>query len=319
MDSKIGRVIAIEEAFQNKFVSEKYPAQWQQATERMTQGKLFDVGEERIARMDEAGIDFQILSLSSPGVQTFDLQTAEELGGKSNDWLAGIIEKYPQRFGAFASLPTQDGRRAADELEKRVKQNFAGALINGHTDGKLIDDKHFWPIYERAQALDVPIYLHPANAPQPIIDTYYKDHPELVGAAWGWAVDVATQTLRMMVSGVFDEFPKLKFIIGHMGELIPFHLQRITKATSMQNKKMKKTVAEYMQTNVWITTSGVFEHAALTCALSTLGIDRILFSVDDPFASNEEAMRFLKTTPLSDEDRRKLAHGNAERIMKLPF
>jgi predicted TIM-barrel fold metal-dependent hydrolase len=296
-----------------------------QVAEGMIGARLREVGAERIALMDAAGIDFQVLSHHSPGVQAFDLTTAQSLAAKSNDWLAEQVSKYPKRFGAFAALPTQDGTIAAKELEQRVtRDGFLGGLINGHTNGKLLDDKSFWPIFETAQKLDVPIYLHPANAPEPILQTYYKDMPALAGP-WGWAVDTATQTLRMMAAGVFDEYPKLKFIIGHMGELIPFHLLRISNGLDLMRRalgeksglRMKKTVADYMHENVFITTSGVFQHAALMCAVSTLGIERILFSVDYPFEENEDAIRFLQTSPLSDSDRRKLAHENAERVLRI--
>jgi predicted TIM-barrel fold metal-dependent hydrolase len=322
---KIGRVIALEEAFSNTFITDHYAKPMAQMLETMTGGRLREVGQERIALMDAAGIDFQVLSHQSPGVQTFDLQTAQSLATKSNDWIAENVSKYPKRFGAFAALPTQDGELAAKELELRVtRDRFLGGLINGHTNGKFLDDKSFWPIFETAQKLDVPIYLHPANAPEAILQTYYKDMPALAGP-WGWAVDTATQTLRMMAAGVFDEYPKLKFIIGHMGELIPFHLLRISNALELMRKgmgeksglRMKKTVADYMHENVYITTSGVFQHAALTCAVQTLGIERILFSVDYPFEENEEAIRFLHTSPLSDSDRRKLAHENAERVLRI--
>jgi predicted TIM-barrel fold metal-dependent hydrolase len=322
---KLGRVIALEEAFSNAFISEHQAKGMAQLAGSAIGAQLREVGAERIALMDAAGIDFQVLSHHSPGVQTFDLKTAQSLAAQSNDWLAEAISKHPKRFGGFAALPTQDGEVAAKELELRVtRDGFLGGLINGHTNGKLLDDKSFWPIFETAQKLDVPIYLHPANAPEPILQTYYKDIPALAGP-WGWAVDTATQTLRMMAAGVFDEYPNLKFIIGHMGELIPFHLVRISNGLDLMRRtlgeksgiRMKKTVADYMHENVFITTSGVFQHAALMCAVSTLGIERILFSVDYPFEENDEAMRFLQTSPLSDSDRRKLAHENAERVLRI--
>jgi len=328
-EKSVSRVIALEEAFLHPKLMELYPPSYMKLLD-MIKGNLTDVGPERIRRMDAAGIDLQVLSHVQPGVQCLDTDTAIRISREVNDWLGGVVKQYPERFAGFAMLPTQSPKDAADELERTVLQfGFKGALINGHTHGRYLDDDLFSPILERAQMLDVPIYIHPTDPPQAITDIYYKDFPAMT-QSWGWQVETGTHLLRIMSSGVFDRYPRLKIIIGHMGELIPYNLQRINKALTLGNwlldsqregtgvvSVMKKSVYYYMRENVFITTSGVCDHAALNCAVTELGIDNILFSVDDPFGDNFEAMEFLNTTQLSKEDREKLAHGNAERVLKL--
>jgi predicted TIM-barrel fold metal-dependent hydrolase len=324
-------IIALEEAFLHPKLRELYPPSYVKLL-GMVNDRLTDVGPERIRRMDAAGIDLQVLSHVQPGVQILDRDTAIQLSREINDWLGGIIKEYPTRFAAFAMLPTQSPEDAADELERTVTQlGFKGALINGHTNGLYMDDLSFSPLFERAQALDVPIYIHPTDPPQTIMDTYYKDYPALT-QSWGWQVETGTHLLRLMSGGVFDRYPRLKIIIGHMGELIPFNIKRINTALTMGNwllasqskdngvagqKGMQQSVYYYMRQNVFITTSGVFDEAALQCAIAELGIDNILFSVDDPFGDNFEGVDFLNKAKLSAEDREKLAHGNAERVLKL--
>jgi predicted TIM-barrel fold metal-dependent hydrolase len=273
-----------------------------------------------------------VLSHTQPGVQTLERDLAIRLSKEVNDWLGEIVQTYPARFAGFAMLPTQSPRDAADELERTVTQfGFKGALINGHTQGHYLDEDAFSPIFERAQALDVPIYIHPTDPPPTVTDTYYRDYPAMA-QGWGWQVETGTHLLRLMCGGVFDRYPHLKVIVGHMGELIPFTLERINLAVTMGSwllasqqrssgaaapKAVQKSIDYYMRQNVFITTSGVFDHAALNCAITALGIDRILFSVDDPFGDNFTAVKFLNEAQLSTQDREKLAHGNAERVLRL--
>jgi predicted TIM-barrel fold metal-dependent hydrolase len=327
----LARVIALEEHFMHPKLRELYPASWVKVLD-MVKGRLTDVGPERIRRMDAAGIDLQVLSHVEPGVQTLEPNVAIRLSREVNDWLGTVIQEHPTRFGGFATLPTQSPMDAADELERTVSElGFKGALINGHTNGQYLDEDSFSPIFDRAQALDVPIYIHPTDPPQAIIDTYYKDCPAMM-QSWGWQVETGTHLLRLISRGVFDRFPNLKIIVGHMGELIPFGLKRINNGLTMGNwllasqsktdesaeqRCMRKSVFYYMRTNVFITTSGVFDQAALNCAVAELGIDSILFSVDDPFGDNFEAVDFLNKAQLSKKDKERLAHENAERILKL--
>jgi predicted TIM-barrel fold metal-dependent hydrolase len=319
------RVIALEEAFLHPKLRELYPAPYVRLLDMV--GDRLTVGPERICRMDAAGIDLQVLSHVQPGVQTLACDLAIRLSREVNDWLAVAIGDYPTRFAGFAMLPTQSPMDAADELERTVTLlGFKGALINGHTQGRYLDDETFAPILERAQALDVPIYIHPTDPPQAIVDTYYKNSPALM-QVWGWQVETGTHLLRLISSGVFDRYPRLKIIVGHMGELIPFTLKRINSGLTMgnwllasQSKEwmgMQKSVSYYMRANVFITTSGFFDQAALNCAIAELGIDNILFSVDDPFGDNFEGVDFLRKARLPDEDKEKLAYKNAERVLKL--
>ncbi len=330
-EKSVARIISLEEHFLHPKLRELYPASWVKLLD-MVKGRLTDVGPERIRRMDAAGIDLQVLSHAQPGVQTLERNAAIRLSTEINDWLGAVIREYPTRFAGFAMLPTQSPIDAADELERTVSQlGFKGALINGHTNGRYLDDDSFSPILERAQALEVPIYIHPTDPPQAIIDIYYKDCPAMM-QSWGWQVETGTHLLRLISSGVFDRYPNLKVIVGHMGELIPFGLKRINAALTMgnwllasqskdaeaaQRNRMQKSVFYYMRANVFVTTSGVFDHAALNCAIAELGIDNILFSVDDPFGDNFEGVDFLNKAQLSKEEKEKLAHENAERILRL--
>lgn len=318
------KIIALEEAFLYPKLIELYdPGYAKQLS--LIKDKLMDVGPERIRRMDAAGIDMQILSHVAPGVQTLERDAAIRMAREVNDWLGDIVKQYPERFGAFASLATQSPKDAADELERTVTQlGFKGALINGHLEGKYLDHPEFMPILERAETLDVPIYLHPFVPPEVITKTYYPTPGIMQG--WGWMVDTGTHVLRLMASGTFDRYPRLKIVVGHMGELIPFNLQRLNKGMTLadwllagQSKKpaMQKSVLNYVRQNLYITTSGSFDQAALQCAIAQMGIDNVLFSVDDPFSDNIEAVEFLQEAKLSKEDKEKFAYGNAERLLKL--
>jgi len=326
------RIIALEEAFIHPKLRELYPNEYLKSLAPVLE-RLSDVGPERIRRMDAAGIDLQVLSHIQPGVQMLDRDTAICLSKEVNDWLGGIVEEYPARFAGFATLPTQSPEDAADELERTVRQfGFKGALVNGHTHGIYMDDPSFSPLFERAQELDVPIYIHPTDPPRAIVDIYYDGYTPAMTVGWGWQVETGTHLLRLISGGVFDRYPHLKIIIGHMGELIPYALPRINLALTLGNwltetrsndsqsaprKAMQQSVLYYMKKNVFITTSGVFDQAALTCAIAVLGIDNILFSVDEPMRDNFEGVAFLRAAQLAKEDKEKLAHKNAERVLKL--
>jgi len=282
--------------------------------------RLDDLSVLRLKEMDEAGIDFQVLSHSIPGLQGVDAATGVPLARRVNDRLHEAVQRHPDRFAAFAALPTADPRAAAEELERTVTRlGFKGAMINGMTAGVFHDDERFWPIYERAQALDVPIYIHPTLPHPAVIEAYYKDymqkHPGILRAAWGFTVETATQGLRFVLSGVFDAYPGLKIILGHMGEGLPFYLWRISHGLrgSMSEKSFRDVFCEH----VWITTSGFFSDPALLCCVMEMGIDRILFSVDYPFAENLPGTEWTKTLPLCAEDKEKLLSGNAKRLLKL--
>jgi predicted TIM-barrel fold metal-dependent hydrolase len=272
--------------------------------------------------MDEAGIDLQVLSHGAPALQRIDAESALPLARRANDRLQQAILKHPARFAGFAVVPTTaDPGAAADELERAVtKLGFKGAMIHGLSNGLFLDDKRFWPIFERAQALDVPVYMHPAVPHKAVIEAYYKDYletfPNLMTAAWGFTVETATQGIRLVLSGVFEAYPRLKIILGHLGESLPFSLWRIDMALQRQGNRptpFRDTFREHF----WITTSGNFSTPALLCCVMEMGADRILFSVDYPFVPNPPGTKWMETVPLGPEDRAKILNGNAKRLLKL--
>jgi 2,3-dihydroxybenzoate decarboxylase len=284
--------------------------------------RLQDLGELRLKEMDEAGIDLQVLSHGAPGVQKLDAEIAARLAGETNDRLHDVIALHPRRFAGFATLPTADPKAAADELERTVtKYGFKGAMVHGLTGGRLfLDDKRFWPIFERAEALDVPLYLHPAFPHPAVIEAYYRDyasqHPELLGPALGFTVETKTQAIRLVLSRVFDSYPRLKIILGHLGETLPFVLWRIDQALSRPGNA-GLAFREIFREHFYLTTSGNFSDSALLCSIMEVGIDRILFSVDWPFVSNLDGMKWMEKVFLCAEDKEKILGGNAKRLLRL--
>src|SRR4030088_2875358 len=311
-------VIALEEHYWDADVAKTFGAG--EARDPELRRRLDDLGALRLKEMDEAGIDVQVISHGAPSTQRLDAASAVPLAKRANDRLHGAVRAHPERFAGFAALPTADPKAAADELERTVtKLGFKGAMINGLTGGVFHDDERFWPIYERAAALDVPIYIHPA-LPQPaVVEVYYKDyaqkHPGLLRAGWGFNVETATQGIRFVLSGVFDAHRGLKVILGHLGEGIPFYLWRISHG--LRASMSEKTFREIFCEHFWITTSGFFSDPALVCCMMEMGIDRILISIDYPFMDNPPGAEWIKTLPLSAEDTQKLLNGNARRLLKL--
>lgn len=272
--------------------------------------------------MDEAGIDVQVLSHGAPATQRGSAEATTKLARDANDRLREIVRSHPDRFAAFACLPTPEPKAAADELERAVtKLGFKAAMVHGLTNGLFLDDKRFWSIFERAQELDVPLYIHPATPHPAVVEAYYKDYlndfPALLTAGWGFTVEAATQGIRLVLSGVFDAYPNLKIILGHLGESLPFSLWRINQALSRKgNHKMSFSFRDYFCKHFWITTSGNFSNPALLCCVMELGVDRILFSVDYPFVLNQPAADWIPTIPLCTEDKAKILGGNAKRLLR---
>jgi uncharacterized protein len=285
--------------------------------------QLCDLGDHRIAEMDRAGIDMQILSLTAPGVEQLEPSEAIALATETNDFVADAIKKHPSRFGGFATLPTAVPDKAAQELERRVKgQKFAGAIINGHNRGRYLDDKFFWPILECAEKIGAPIYLHPTRPPKPVIDASFGGFSPLVseifaGPGWGWHIETAVHVLRMILGGVFDRFPGLQIVIGHMGEGLPGMFQRVDVMVQAVTK-LKHPVTAYLRENLHYTFSGFFFPATFLSLLLELGgIDRIMFSIDYPYQSMPEGRAFLEQLPVSAADKQRIAHGNAEQLFNL--
>jgi predicted TIM-barrel fold metal-dependent hydrolase len=282
---------------------------------------LCDLSDRRIAEMDAAGIDVQFLSLTSPGTEQLERDQAIALASESNDYLAAAIQKNPGRFAGFAALPTADPAESVKELERRVRSGFKGAVINGHIRGRYLDDQFFWPILECAEALEVPIYLHPTPPPQAVIHASYEGLPRIVvemlaGPGWGWHIETAIHVIRLVLGSVFERFPRLQLIIGHMGEALPFMMQRLD-VMPIALTGLRRPISAYLQSHLYYTFSGFNFVPNFLQLLLQVGIDRIMFSADHPYASMKDARSFLDQLPVSTVDRERIAHGNAERLFGL--
>lgn len=288
------------------------------------QPKLLDLGAGRIAAMDEASIDLQVLSCIPMGFDALPTAIATPLSRDVNDELAAATQANPTRLAGFSMLALKDPATAAAELERCInKLGFAGALVDGTSDGLFLDDPRFLPVFEAAAHLNVPIYLHPAPPPASVQQAYYTGLPGDLGyllsvAGWGWHSETALHTLRLIVSGLFDRLPTLQLIIGHMGEGLPYALARSSGVLS-QAAHLRQPVADYFRSNIHITTSGYFTQPPLRCAIDVVGIDRLLFSVDYPFSPNTRGRAYLADLEqaLTQEDLTKLTHRNAEQLLNL--
>ncbi len=286
------------------------------------QERLYDFDALRIREMDEAGIDVQVLSHGSPGVQLLEPEASVRMARETNDRLHQSIKAHPQRLAGFATLPTPDPQAAADELERVVTRlGFKGAMLHGLTRGRVfIDDRRFWPIFERAQALGVPLYIHPGFPPPEVAEIYYRDYadsyPQLLGPVQGFTVESSTQAIRLVLSGVFEAFPGLKFILGHLGEGLPAMLWRIDHYLpkfGVAQQGFRDIFCE----NFYVTTSGDFSTPSLICTIMEMGVDRVLFAVDWPFDSNTLGVNWMNGAPLSPSDRRRILGENARFLLKL--
>jgi len=315
------RVIAIEEHYYDDNITRHFTG-IDARTGGFVRDKLEDVGAARIRSMDACGIDVQVLSHGAPSTQRLDAETGVKVARLANDKLAEIIKTHPDRFSGFAALPTADPKAAADELERAVdKLGLCGAMIHGLTGGEHFFDKEmFWPIYERAQALDVPLYIHPANPHPGVVDIYLRDYaekfPGILNAGWGFTMETATAGIRIVLSGVLDAYPDVKIILGHLGETLPFLLWRIDMAV---NRPGNDGVAfrDAFCSHFYITTSGFFSDPALLCCIQEMGADRTLFAIDYPFVANEPGPHWMERLMLNAEDKAKILHGNAERLLRL--
>lgn len=289
---------------------------------RLIHQRLTDLGAGRIAHMDETGIAMQVISITSPGVQVFEAGLATALARQANDQLSDAVKVYPDRFVGLTAVAPQSPAAAAKEIERGAQQlDLRGVLINSHTFGEYLDDKKYWEIFEAAEANSAPIYLHP-RTPSPAMIAPFLDYG-LYFAGWGFTIETATHALRLIMGGVFDRFPRLKIILGHMGEGLPYWLQRLDNRYLLQVKigaveKMPRLPSEYFRENFVITTSGVCSPPALRHALDVLGAEAVLFAADYPYESVAEAVDFMDNAPISDEDRLKIYQTNAEKLFNLP-
>jgi 2,3-dihydroxybenzoate decarboxylase len=313
------RIIALEEHFWTPALRDKTSGYYAVKSPVAT-SRLPDLGALRLKEMDEAGIDLQVISHVQPAAQIYDAATSIKLTREANDVLYEACRAHPTRFAGFASLPTPDPKESVAELERCVtKLGFKGAMISGHTNGEFIDLKKYWGIFERAEALDVPIYLHPGIPHPAAVELYLKDYPIMIGAGWGFGMETATQTVRLIYSGIFDKHPKLRIILGHLGEGIPFLLWRTNWVHRFMGKDMglKREFADYFRENFWITTSGNFSQPALMCCLMELGVERVMFSVDWPYNKNTDGVKFIENAPISPADKRKILSENAAAVLKV--
>jgi predicted TIM-barrel fold metal-dependent hydrolase len=284
---------------------------------------LPDIGEQRLKSMDDAGITVQVLSPSGPGPDLVPGAAGVAIASEMNDHLAKAITAHPDRFAGFASLPLQSPDAAAKELARAVKElRFVGGIVNGTTDGKFLDHPSYHGLLAAAEQLDVPIYIHPHIPPEAVRQAYFSDLPEGAGrvletAGWGWHSETAIHVLRMVVAGTLDRHPRLKLIIGHMGEMLPMMLDRADQVFSADVDHLKRSVSQTVLDQVWITTSGIFNEPPLLAALLTFGIDRVMFSIDYPYSTNAMGRDYLNRLSLAPADMAKFVHGNADALLKL--
>ncbi|QJD96597.1 amidohydrolase [Mucilaginibacter robiniae] len=292
-------------------------------TIKKVEPQLAEIGPERLNSMDENGISVQVLSVSGAGAELLSAEQGPALARQYNDALAQATTTYSKRFAAFAHSPLTNPEAAAAELERTVNTyGFKGAMINGLTQDQFLDDPKFAPLLAKAEALEVPLYLHPGIPPKTVVNAYYSNLPEkaaavLATAGFGWHAETAIHILRLIVSGTFDRYPKLQLIIGHMGEMLPVMMARCDVMFKATDAKTSRSVSEVLKQQVYITTSGIFTNPPLQAAIATFGIDRILFSVDYPYSPNEQGKAFMDGLDLNEEDKEKLLHGNADRLLKL--
>jgi 2,3-dihydroxybenzoate decarboxylase len=286
--------------------------------------RLQDLGDRRIADMDATGIDMQIISLTSPGVQVLKSDAAVAMARLANDQLAEAIRRHPTRFAGLVAIAPQDPAEAAKEIERGVTRlGMKGVIINSHTQGEYLDNPKFWPIFEAAEALGAPVYLHPNTPPPKMIDPFLESG--LDGAIYGFAVETGLHALRIITSGVFDRFPKMNMILGHLGEALPFWMFRLDymhRGTVMSKrydfmKPLQKKISDYLRENIHYTTSGMAWEPAISFTQSVVGMDRVMYAMDYPYEYVADEVRTQDALPISDDDKKKFYQTTAERVFKL--
>jgi 5-carboxyvanillate decarboxylase len=334
----VNRIIAIEEAFVTQAIADAWkPVLASPDCEpgfrkmgesilaetpgnRLLHSRLLDMGAGRIARMDEVGIDMQVLSLTSPGVQVFEASLATELAADANDQLAAAVKAYPTRFAGLGAVAPQDPQAAAHEVTRLRGLGLVGLIINSHTMGEYLDLPKYAPLWEAIESERLPLYLHPRE-PSPAMVGPYLDYG-LYFAGWGFAAETGLHAMRLMMSGTFDRYPGLNIILGHMGEGLPFWLQRIDNRYLLQVKigavaKLARLPSEYFRENFVITTAGVMSTPALRLSIDVLGVENIMFAADYPYEDDADGVRFIRKTELTEVERVAICSGNAERLFGL--
>jgi predicted TIM-barrel fold metal-dependent hydrolase len=314
------KIVAIEEHFLTPAVREAWTAAagaGQDASPSLHMGEIRETLEElngdRIAKMDESGVNVQVLSLTSPGLH-------DALARQTNDLIAATIARYPNRFEGFATIPTTAPQEAAKELERAVCElGLKGGMLFGRVMDKNLDHIDFWPIFEMASQWHIPLFIHPRTPPRAVREAYYSGFDPQVDLAFanfglGWHYDCGIQFLRLALAGVFDRFPDLQIILGHWGEVVLFYTERLKGLSRMA--KLRRSVVDTMRENLYVTSSGMFSESNFLHALEVVGIDRVLFSTDYPYQYRPGGgpKRFLEELPISDDDKEKIAHANWERL-----
>ncbi len=327
------RLITVEEHFISPAINEKIKTIFEERAKKglkvppLAYGHIApgstELGAERVAHMDALGIDAQIVSYANKIPATLEPDVSVELCRAVNNEMAEKAAAYPGRFYLFAHLPLGDGKEAAKELERCVKElGFAGAMLSGHYHGLPYDDELYFPIFAKAQELDVPIYLHPSILEPSVAKTYYtgpwSDSASLMLAGFGigWHYDVGMQVVRMMLAGVFDRLPDLKIMIGHWGEVVSFYMYRLDEIPQ-EHTGLKKNFSDYFKKNIYVNPSGMLYAEQFRYCLSTFGADHITWGEDYPYRRKENIRSFLEEFDLPDADKEKIAHGNIEKLLHI--
>lgn len=331
------KIIALEEHFMSAKVNDAYtkivsktasPAARARAefvaSYIARDNNLLEVGEKRLGYMGRSGVDVQVIGYGNNSPMNLDAADAVPLCIQANDELAALIAKNPTRFYGFATLPVADAKAAADELSRCVNGlGFKGAILNGTFQGRFFDEPVFYPIFEAAAALGVPVYFHPGEVEEKVAGYYYSGNwtervaSTLANQGYGWHVDSGIHVIRMILSGIFDKLPNLTLINGHWGELVPYFLERIDSQLPPDLTGLGRTFSEYYKGHIYVTPSGMLYDAPLQLCVSELGADRIMWACDYPYIRPENARHYLENAPVSDQDKEKIGYLNAEKLLKL--
>lgn len=331
------KLIAIEEHFMSKAVNEKYmevmmkiasPAECIRLDglhRFLSDSPISSLGEERLAAMDKQGVDIQVISYGNNSPMDLPADASIQLCRQANNELAAAVRQHPARFAGYAVLPVGDPKAAADELSRTVNElGFVGVSLNGTHNRRFFDEPEFFPIFQKAEELNVPVYFHPGFPNEKVADYYYKGDniPETVSAVfrsygYGWHVDAGIHMMRMILSGIFNQLPNLKLVTGHWGELVPYYFDRIDEMIPKSITGFEKSFSEIYRKHVYITPSGIASRGTAMLAIAEMGVDHVLWSHDFPYVKRDNVKDFLTELPLSEEDKEKIAYKNAEKLLKL--